>query len=478
MTTAPALGADPLSLPDGYIVRLRDDLIRADDGTVLVGGSPARAIRLSLLAVRMLDGDRLTVAGHGTAALARRLLNGNLAEPVLESTLPDASALTVVVPVRDRAEQLDRCLTALAGLPVIVVDDASHDPAAVATVVRRHGATLVPLGVNLGPAGARNEGLAIVATPLVAFVDSDVVVDAVDLLNLARHCADPRLALVGPRVLGEVRSDRPRWFERYDAAASSLDLGHRPGQVGPGAAIGWLPAACLVGRVSHLRTAGGFATELRVAEDVDLVWRLVEAGRVVRYEPQVQVRHDVRGTLRGWLGRKFLYGTGGADLGIRHGDKIAPAALSLLMATGAAAILQRRSWSVPVAAATVALTTRELRRTLPIEEGAGTTATRLSVRGLAWAVRQESALLLRHWWPVGLLALATRRGRRAVTTAVLVDTAVFYRERSGVGLPTALVVRRLDDLAYGTGLWWGAIRQRDLRSVMPRWAGRSKQTSA
>ena len=51
----------------------------------------------------------------------------------------------MVVPVRDRSEQLDGCLRALSGLSVIVVDDASLDSDAVAGVVARHGAGLVPL---------------------------------------------------------------------------------------------------------------------------------------------------------------------------------------------------------------------------------------------------------------------------------------------------------------------------------------------
>ena len=40
-------------LPAGFEVRLRDDLIRADGGRVLVGGSPARAVRLSARAQRL-----------------------------------------------------------------------------------------------------------------------------------------------------------------------------------------------------------------------------------------------------------------------------------------------------------------------------------------------------------------------------------------------------------------------------------------
>lgn len=461
--TVPAEGV----LPDGFEVRLRGDVIRADGGGVLVGGSPARVVRLSPRARGMFVGDRLVVDGAGTAELARRLLEGNLADPVLDAFEPEGDELTVVVPVRDRAEQLDRCLAALAPLRVLVVDDESEDPVAVAAVAQRHGATVLPLEVNVGPAGARNAGLAQVGTPLVAFVDSDVVIEAAALLELARHCADPRVALVGPVVAGEPRREHPRWFERYDAVASSLDLGPVGHQVRPGAAVGYLPSACLVGRVALL--GDGFDPALRVAEDVDLVWRLVESGLVVRYDPSVRARHDVRGTVRGWLGRKFVYGTGGADLAIRHGDKVAPAVLSITTAVSAAALMQRRRWSVPVAAAAVGATTRSLRPSLRVEEGGTVLALRLSLRGLGWAVRQESGLLLRHWWPAAALAAPFSRAvRRALLTAVLVDLVVFLRDRPGVGSATALVGRRLDDLAYGSGLWWGAIRRRDLRCLAVR----------
>jgi mycofactocin glycosyltransferase len=459
------------TLPEGFEVRLRADVISADGGAVLVGGSPVRAVRLAERARALLAGGGLRVADAGTDVLARRLLDGNLADPVLDGpdspTVP-AADLTVVVPVRDRPGQLDRCLAALAGLRVVVVDDASHDPRPVAEVAARHGAELLALPRNLGPAGARNAGLARVRTPLVAFVDSDVTVDADVLLGLARHCADPRVALVGPRVDGRTLSARPRWFERYDAAASSLDLGTRGCSVRPGAAVGWLPSACLVGRVSLL--GDGFEADWRVAEDVDLVWRMVEAGHVVRYDPAHVAHHDIRGTVRAWLGRKFVYGTGGASLAARHGDKVAPAVLSVPMAVAGAAVLQRRWWSLPVAGLAVAWTTHSMRGRLPLQEGRTLVAARLSLRGLGWAVRQESGLLLRHWWPAAAVgALVSRRVRRALVTATVVDLVVFHRDREGVDPVTALAARRLDDVSYGAGLWWGAIRARDLRCLAVRW---------
>ncbi len=470
-------------LPDGFQVALDPKAQHCRAERLLVGGSPLTALRLSPIADAILEGDRVTVTDPNSAQLADRLIATNLGWPAL-TQLPTRSAdeIVVVVPVRDRSEQLDRCLTALCPLTVVVVDDASHDPESVAAVVRRHGATLVPLGSNVGPAGARNAGLAQVTTPVVAFVDSDVQASSSALLLLARHLADPMVALVGPKVIGHSRSARPRWFERYDATASSLTLGDVPGSVRPGAAVAWLPGACLVARTCAL--GDGFAPELRVGEDVDLVWRLTGAGHRVRYEPRVTVLHDTRPTMRGWLGRKVLYGSSNAALAQRHGTHVAPAVLSPMMALAGAALLLRRGWSLPVAAAAIAASVRVVERVLPRPVTQGTrvrVAVRLCLRGAGWSVRQQSALLLRHWWPAAALGCAASASvRRAVTTALVIDGCLAVAERAcrTPRLPALLVARRLDDLAYGTGLWWGAVRLRSLAALRPRRpAGRRQRAS-
>jgi hypothetical protein len=58
--------------------------------------------------------------------------------------------------------------------------------------------------------------------------------------------------------------------------------------------------------------------------------------------------------------------------------------------------------------------------------------------------------------------------RRALTTAVAIDLVLFLRERPSIDPLTAVVGRRLDDLAYGTGLWWGAIKRRNWRCLKIR----------
>jgi mycofactocin system glycosyltransferase len=400
--------------------------------------------------------------------VARRLLDGNLADPVLDDVPPlDSAELTVVLPVHGRAEELDRALAALRPLRCLVVDDASPVPLA----PDAPHAEVLRLDENVGPAGARNAGLAKVSTPYVAFVDCDVTVTADTLLRLGRHFADERVALVAPRIVGRARSERPRWFERYDERASSLGLGETGCSVRPGAAVGWLPSACRVGRTDRL--GEGFDATMRVGEDVDLVWRLVDAGEVVRYDPTEIAHHDARPTLRAWLGRKYFYGTGGAPLAARHGAKGAPAVLSPAMALGAAALLVRRRWAVPVALLCAGRGVQVLGRTLPDVPGRRRLAVDLSVRGLWWAVRQESALLLRHWWPpVAVAALLSRSVRRAVLSALLVDLVVARLEHPDVPPVMAFAGRRLDDAAYGAGLWAGAVRAKSLRAVSPRGAAR------
>jgi mycofactocin system glycosyltransferase len=462
-----------MSLPVGFTVRIHDDVRTADRGRVLVGGSPLRMVRLTPRAQPLIGDGEIRVTGAASAILADRLLDGNIAIPVLrQGDRAEATELTVIVPVRDRIGPLNKTLAGLAGLKVIVVDDASKDACAIAGLARTHGAEIVRLDQNVGPAVARNAGLARVRTPYVAFVDSDVRVTTGTLLSLTAHFADPAVALVAPHVRGQAVNARPRWFERYEESSPALGLGERAGVVRPGAAVAWLPSACLVGRTERLVAIGGFDGGLRVGEDVDLVWRLVDAGERVRYDPAHEARHDARPTLGAWMGRKFVYGTGGAALAERHPGQLVTASLSPSMGLAALGLLGRRPWSGVVALAATARGVQVLLRALPPGPGRGTTAARFSLRGLGWALRQESALVLRHWWPAVFGgAVVSRRARRVIVSAMVVDLLVGTRETGWRRPVTTFAGRRLDDLAYGAGLWWGALRSGSLRCLGLRVSG-------
>lgn len=459
-------------LPNGFRVRLRDDLRSAEDGHILIGGTPLRAMRLSPAAHTKIRHRTVEVHDQVSRLVADRLLEADLAVPVLPSEAEaDPAQLTVVIPAHDRPGELDRLLSGLRpALHCIVVDDASADPTAVAAVVARHGAQLVALHVNQGPAGARNAGLANATTPLVAFVDSDVTAVASTILRLALHFDDPRLGLVAPLVKGQARAVDPPWFERYDEVSSSLDLGGKPSAVRPGGSVAWVPSACIIGRTSAIREIGAFDETMRIGEDVDLVWRLVHAGWGVRYDPEFMVGHQARTSLRNWLGRKYAYGTGGAGLAARHGNLVAPAAFTPLYAAAGLALLAQRRWSPVVALAAVAHAAWVLNRRLPASPDRRRLASLLALEGLVWTVRQEAALMLRHWWPLTAAALPfSKRLRRAAAAAAAVDVLISYaRHRNEIGLVRYAWGRRLDDLAYGAGLWAGAVSARSTRVLRPR----------
>ncbi len=63
----------------------------------------------------------------------------------------------------------------------------------------------------------------------------------------------------------------------------------------------------------------------------------------------------------------------------------------------------------------------------------------------------------------------SRRARRTVAAVALGSALVdWYRaDPERPSLPAFLLARRLDDLAYGAGLWWGAATHRTLEPLRP-----------
>jgi mycofactocin glycosyltransferase len=400
-------------LPVGFRLQADPRTRCSGAGQVVDGGSPWRMLRLSPrgaeMAERLLDGA--PVADEVEGVLARRLVETGLAHPLPPATA--APSLSVVVPVRDRVDELDGCLALLAPLPVVVVDDGSRDPLALADVVAGHGARLVRRTTSAGPAAARNAGLAVVDTEAVAFVDSDCRAAASSLRALARHLCDPRLAAVAPRVL---------------PARGLLDMGERPATVSPGARVSYVPSTALVVRRDAVGGIGGFDESLRYGEDVDLCWRLHDGGWAVRYDPRVAVQHREPQAWPAWLNRRFRYGTSAGPLARRHPGALRGPSLRGLVAPLTLLRAQRTNGAV--------LPTEVMRRvatTAPVATAAGL---------LRWATPL--------WCPP---AAALRTSPRHALSSVA------------------------DEAAYGAGVWWGCLRARTFEPVLPAVSARRTTSS-
>ncbi len=468
---------DGLGFPTGRAVAL-DDRVRVwNDASAVLGGAPWGVSRIAPAGrdfVRRLvaAGARGVVPSPGVeAAITDLMLKRGIVHPVAATRV---MAVDVVVPTYERPDLLRDCLESLGaaspGARVIVVDDASTDPG-VAAAARYAGAVLVRHSVNRGPAAARNTGLREADSPIVAFVDADCRVTGGWLDTLVAHFDDPRVAAVAPRIIP--RSPSSGLLARFQTARSALDMGPRPELVTFGAPLSFLPSAALLVRRSSVGD-GAFDEDLRLGEDVDLVWRLSEAGRLVRYEPAAVVTHEMRPT-SDWARRIFDYGTSAAPLDRRHPGRLAPARLSGWNLAVAAILLARKpsagvrvSAGLGIAGTAAALLARRLRgsgidaRVAPVVIG----------RTLTSDAQAAGHLLRREWWPLGALALLSglrsRPGAAAAAAMLIPLVREWMSQRPDVDLPRYLGLRLVEDAAYGTGVIVGAVRARRAGALLPR----------
>ncbi|MEO9222487.1 MAG: mycofactocin biosynthesis glycosyltransferase MftF, partial [Mycobacteriaceae bacterium] len=353
-------------------------------------------------------------------------------------------------------------------LPVIVVDDGSGEGHRLQRVAELHGAHIIRHAESRGPAAARNTGLAQARTEFVAFLDSDVVPASGWLPPLLAHLSDPAVALVAPRITA---LDGARgWIARYERDHSSLDLGPREAPVVPHSRVAYVPSAALVLRRRAV-TDCGFDESMPVAEDVDLCWRLHAQGWRLRYEPAATVAHQHRTTAGQWLRRKAFYGTGAAALAVRHPGKVSPLVLAPWTALACALLAGATPGGLIGAAAFTAASAVRISRTVAGLHHPLRLATLLAARGLGGACAQLAAAACRSYWPLSVaLALTLPRARRVLVVVAVVEGLADWVQHRGPGSLDPLrylAVKRLDDLAYGAGLWSGVVRGGSAAALRP-----------
>lgn len=143
---------------------------------------------------------------------------------------------------------------------VVLVDDGSRDRTA--AVAKSFGVRYIRQR-NAGPSAARNVGIDATTTPLVAFVDADDTVPERGILR--------RVALLGESDLLVTGADPA--FGDSGRRLTFAEVANDPAIIK--SPSGWLA------RRDVLISAGGFRSELRSLEDVEIVMRLVAQGSTV-----------------------------------------------------------------------------------------------------------------------------------------------------------------------------------------------------
>lgn len=309
-----------------YSYRLRSQVElqhHSSKGPVAVSRQPLLAVRLNESAARVLEScrewrDAVQVGAtlKLKTAVAEKILANLAARQLLDfrpvpATDLDWPSVSIIVPVRNRPRDLELCVQSLQALDypadkleIIVVDDASTDQTP--QVVRDlPGVRGVCQPVWAGPAACRNVGATIASGAILAYTDSDCEVTPGWLRELVPYFADEQTGIVGGRV-DSFSLDTA--IERYESVTSSLYMGLDERECKPNTAIPFLPTANLLIRRELWQKLGGFDPAFPIGEDVDLVWRVHEAGHRVQYVPRGVVQHKYRCRLSSYARRKAFYG--------------------------------------------------------------------------------------------------------------------------------------------------------------------------
>jgi len=419
------------------------DVRVGDRGRLLVGGMPARLVRLSDAGAAaletILDGGLL---GRSAAALAERLEADGLLHPLPGDGAGDPP-VTTIMPVLDGGESIGSLVSTLTEGPAIVVDDGSTDgtPERAAAA----GARVITNDGRHGPAGARNSGLRAAGTELVA--------------------ADPTLALVAPRVRDAATASA---IGRYEAADCPLDLGAAASLVGPRHRVAYLPATALVGRREALLELSGFEEALRFGEASISSGASSLPACACATSPLARSATSPARRSPGSSGSGSVTGSA-PELVARHGAAAAPlqagrhtAAIWLVMLA-----LGPRAPAPALLASTAAIAARG---SDPASRAALAAA---AVRGNARATHHLGRALVREWLPLSLAAaLSGCRGRRTLLAALALDLAPVWRDAdSPRDLPAITALHLLDRASYAAGMWQAMARRPDFRALLPRPAG-------
>ena len=295
-----------LSRPPG------DDRIPTDDTWVLVTDAGR------VLGDVWIDDDERRRAARGPAAITSldELLRRHVAEALAARAterddapahgLPDPASVTVAVCTHDRSDLLAGCLEAMARLDpapgeVLVVDNAPSDDAtrrvALAAGVR-HVVEPTP-GLNRARELARREATG----DVIAYVDDDARPEPGFVAGVVRGFLDPTVGAVSGLVVAhELDTPAQIAFERSGGMRKGVVTQvFTPGSVGPQAfrlGVGTNMAF----RRDALAAIGGFdprigvGTPSRGGGDLEALWRVLESGRDVVYEPDAVVAHIHRRT--------------------------------------------------------------------------------------------------------------------------------------------------------------------------------------
>ncbi|MBA3748778.1 MAG: glycosyltransferase, partial [Solirubrobacterales bacterium] len=238
------------------------------------------------------------------------------------AALPPAPArewprMSVVVCSYNGARTLDECLTALGDVDypdfeVIVVDDGSSD--ATPQIARAHRTRLISTP-NRGLSSARNTAAGAATGEIVCYLDDDAAPDPHWLRYLAISFVDSdHVAVGGPNI--PLPDDGPVASCVASAPGNPIHV------LLSDTEAEHIPGCNMAIRRDALLAIGGFDEQFRIAgDDVDMCWRLQQAGGTIGFSHAAMVWHHRRASVGAFWRQQRNYGRAEAMLERKWPDK-------------------------------------------------------------------------------------------------------------------------------------------------------------
>ncbi|MDB5121554.1 MAG: glycosyl transferase, family 2 [Sphingobacteriales bacterium] len=218
--------------------------------------------------------------------------------------------ISVVLCSYNGSKTIRECLNGLLKLnyphyEVIVINDGSTDHTE--AIASSYPFRLIN-SVNKGLSFARNLGANAASGEIIAYIDDDAVPDSDWLLHLASSYKTTNFAAIGgPNLVPLNACFMEQCVDHAPGCPTHVLLTDREAEHIPGCNFSI--------RKKILQQVGGFDPLFRVAgDDVDLCWRIEEAGCKIGYNAAAMVWHHRRQTLKGYWKQQLVYGKAEAML--------------------------------------------------------------------------------------------------------------------------------------------------------------------
>jgi GT2 family glycosyltransferase len=223
---------------------------------------------------------------------------------VADSALAAGAAdVVAVIPGKNCARTLGACLASLSTLraegsltDVVFVDDGCQDDSV--AIARSHGARVLQ-SRGRGPGAARNTGWGAVDSRWIWFVDSDCVAEP-DALAFLRE----RQRLEGARAVGGSYANACP--ESLTARLIHVEMVTRHRRIG--SRSDFAITANLLCERALLAELAGFDEALKLAQDLDLAYRIVDSGAALGFEWRSRVAHFHESSFLAYLKKQARQG--------------------------------------------------------------------------------------------------------------------------------------------------------------------------